>query len=491
MTQDNLISEVKIKEEIISLELRLARNPRSGELDSNYTVPSRAVVSNYVNDLRENNSEWCSLKIQERAQKLRIFANSIQNHSKKIVKVLTEDTGRQKISYIEVQSLIGSIHGWVSQSENLLHESWTKGKQNPAIKHRPQFIPYPVVGVISPWNFPLFLSFIDTIPALLAGCSVIIKPSEITPRFIKPLAVAIDEAGLSDVLSLIEGDGSTGAHIVKEVDAICFTGSVSTGRKVAVAAAKRLIPAFLELGGKDPLIILEGSDLNLASDAAIRGSVLSTGQACQSIERIYVQSSIADEFIDLLATKARTVRLNWPDISVGDIGPIISEKQTKILQDHINNATELGGNILTGGTIENLGGGLWLRPTVISQVNHTMKVMREETFGPILPVMTFETVDEAISLANDTEFGLSAAVFASTIEEAEAVGRKVNAGAISLNDAALTSVFYEAEKHSFKNSGLGGSRMGVSGFHRFLQRKALIANTTAPTPLSFFSEDAQ
>ncbi|MEL7541219.1 MAG: aldehyde dehydrogenase family protein, partial [Pseudomonadota bacterium] len=269
-----------------------------------------------------------------------------------------------------------------------------------------------------------------------------------------------------------------------------FTGSVATGRKVAAAAAGNMIPAFLELGGKDPLIVLESADLDKATDAALRGSVLSTGQACQSIERIYVAESIHDAFLEQLTAKAQTVELNWPDIGRGHLGPIIFDKQAATLQAHIDDAVAKGARVMSGGTVENHGGGKWLLPTILVGATHEMDVMRDETFGPLLPVMAFSTVEEAIALANDTEFGLSAAVFAGTLEEAEAVGRQIEAGGVSLNDAALTALFHEAEKHSFKLSGMGGSRMGPAGFQRFLRRKALIANTGTPAPIGAFAEDA-
>ena len=333
---------------------------------------------------------------------------------------------------------------------------------------------------------------IDAMPALVAGCAVLVKPSEVTPRFAAPVMAAIaDIPELKDVLIFAPGDGATGQTLVDLVDCICFTGSVATGRRVAIQAAGRLIPAFLELGGKDPLIVLEGADLDAAATAALRGCALSTGQACQSIERIYVARAIHDDFLARLVTLASAVRLNWPDITKGDIGPIIFERQADILRNQIEDARARGARILTGGEIEIHGGGLWLRPTVIAEVDHDMAVMRDETFGPLLPVMAFDTEDEAVRLANDGEYGLSGAVFAADIEHAARVGRQIEAGAISLNDAALTTLFYEAGKQSFKASGLGPSRMGADGLGRFLRRKALIANTTAPLPIQAFSEDAR
>lgn len=467
-----------------------ARDPRTGELDFQFESTSRESIERAANRLRAAGQDWQALGLDGRISKLGKLADAIGRHHSAIAERLSVDTGRRKIAGREVDGAIGAIHGWLAQAPHLLPEGWTDGRMNPAIRHAPQFVPYSLVGVISPWNFPLTLSMIDTIPALLAGCTVMVKPSEVTPRFVAPLMAAIEEAGLQGVLTFVQGDGATGAALIDQVDAICFTGSVSTGRKVAAAAAGNMIPACLELGGKDPLVVLESADLDKATDAALRGSVLSTGQACQSIERIYVASSIRDAFLTQLAEKADAVDLNWPDITRGHIGPIIFEKQADTLQAHIDDAVAKGARVLTGGKVENHGGGKWLKPTVLADVTHNMAVMRNETFGPILPVMAFETVDDAIALANDTAFGLSAAVFAGTLEEAEQVGRQIEAGGVSLNDAALTALFHEAEKHSFKLSGMGGSRMGPAGFQRFLRRKALIANTGAPAPIGAFAEDA-
>ncbi len=466
------------------------RNPRTGKIDFHINAADAAEIGEAANRLRLAQAEWRDRSLEDRSAALAKLANTLTEAKPEIAKALEADTGRRRIAAMEVDGVVGSIHGWIAQAPHLLPEGWTDGRMNPAIRHAPQFVPYALVGVISPWNFPMTLSMIDTIPALLAGCAVMIKPSEVTPRFAAPFLSAIEAAGLSDVLTIVQGDGATGAALIESVDAVCFTGSVATGRKVAAGAAARMIPAFLELGGKDPLIVLADADVEQATNAALRGSVLSTGQACQSIERIYVQQPLLERFLQRLVEKAGAARLNWPDITVGEIGPIIFDRQAAILEDHITDARNNGARVLTGGEIETHGGGLWLRPTVIADVTQDMKVMREETFGPIMAVMGFSDEEEAVRLANDTEYGLSAAVFAGSIERAEAIGRRIDAGAVSLNDAALTALFHEAEKHSFKLSGLGGSRMGPAGFQRFLRRKALIANTGAPAPLGAFAEDA-
>ena len=453
------------------------RNPRTGRNDYEIEAGSRTTVSAISSGLRAHQVEWHQSGAEKRAMRLMDLAIALERHIDAIASALETDTGRRRIARMEVEGVVASIKTWTGHSPGSGNDVWTKGFSNPNLKHRSQLVPYSLVGVISPWNFPLVLSMIDTIPALLAGCSVLIKPSEITPRFVDPLEVAIEEAGLSGVLGFVNGAGDTGIALVDCVDAICFTGSVSTGRKVGIQAAGRLIPAFLELGGKDPMIVLGSADIERATDAALRGSVLSTGQACQSIERIYVADAIHDAFLQRLTQKANAVRLNANDISTGELGPIIFDKQAAILEEHIEDARERGAAVLTGGKIEKIGGGLWLRPTVIAGVTHEMRVMKEESFGPILPVMPFGSIEQAIALANDSEFGLSAAVFSGSLEESEAVGRELEAGAVSLNDAALTSLFHEAEKTSFKSSGLGGSRMGRASLERFMRRKALIANT--------------
>lgn len=467
------------------------RDPRTGAVDGSIPVVRAEEIGKITAQLRAAQRAWAARPISERAAALLAFKAALEADTPALAAALERDTGRRAIAHQEIRGVVASLAAWAAQAPHLFSGDWVQGRSMPHVKHRPQFVPYPLVGVISPWNFPLTLSMIDTIPALLAGCAVLLKPSEVTPRFLAPLRVALDRVPeLAGVFGFVTGDGTTGQALIDHVDAVCFTGSVPTGRKVALQCAGRLIPAFLELGGKDPLLVLEGADLDDAVTAALRGSVLATGQACQSIERIYVARPLFDAFLEKLVAAAAACRLNWPDIAKGEIGPIIFDKQARVLETQLADARGKGAKVLTGGLIETHGGGLWLKPTVLSNANHGMAIMMEETFGPIMPVMPFETVDEAVGLANDSPYGLSAAVFARTIDEAEAVARRLDVGAVTLNDAALTSLFYEAEKHAFGASGLGGSRMGAAGFHRFLRRKAMIANTGKPAPLARFAEDA-
>jgi acyl-CoA reductase-like NAD-dependent aldehyde dehydrogenase len=349
-------------------------------------------------------------------------------------------------------------------------------------------VPYGLVGVISPWNFPFLLSMLDTIPALLAGCAVLVKPSEVTPRFVAPLMASVREfPELAGVLAFVTGDGQTGAALIEQVDAVCFTGSVATGRRVAEACARRFIPAFLELGGKDPVIVLDSADPDRAAAVVLRASVQATGQACQSLERVYVHERVAAAFIGRLVARAEAVPLNYPDGRRGQVGPLIFARQAEIIAGQLADAVAKGARILTGGAIETHGGGLWLRPTVVTGVTHDMTLMTEETFGPVMPVMPFRDAAEAVRRANDSVYGLSAAVIG---DEAEAldVARQLNVGAVSINDGGLTTEVFDAEKNAFNLSGLGASRMGPSGLLRFLRRKALLIQHGTPRDMSSLDE---
>ncbi len=464
------------------------RNPRSGEADYSFVPAGRAAVEDACKQLRAGAAEWAAAGLEHRISVLRAFAESLAAHKQDLVDALIADTGRRGISIMEVDIIAPAIERWAEITKSLEADPTGRSSALPFIEYTITKRPYGLVGIISPWNFPLTLSIMDALPALLSGAAVIIKPSEITPRFAAPLrAVIAATEGLEGVLAIIDGDGQTGSAVVDNVDMICFTGSVPTGRAVGEQAAKNFIPAFLELGGKDPAIVLASADVERAATALLRGSILNAGQACQAIERIYVAKEIYEDFLANLIEKAGAVTLNWPEITEGHLGPIIFEKQATMLQRQIEDARAKGATIHTGGEIEEHGG-FWLRPTVITGLAGDMKIMQEETFGPLLPVLPFDDVDEAITLANDSLYGLSACVFAGSNDEAIAVGKRIDAGGISINDAALTALVYEAEKNSFKLSGMGASRMGATGYTRFFRKQSFMVNTADVFPIDQFDE---
>lgn len=455
------------------------RNPRTGKVDYWLVPPTPSELAAKCNSLRQSQTDWQQSGLERRIEALQIWKQELLSQKSNLLEVLTADTGRWWESVLEFDAVISTIDRWCRLAPELLFPGEAKPTAIPFIQLQNESVPYPLVGIISPWNFPLLLSLIDAIPALLAGCAAIVKPSEIAPRFIRPLTETIASVpGLADILVYVEGAGETGAALIESVDLVCFTGSVATGRKVAEAAARQFIPAFLELGGKDPAIVLISADLELATSALLWAATINAGQSCLSIERIYVAESIFESFVEKLVAKTKRLNLAYPSPEAGEVAPIIAEKQVAIIREHLRDAAAKGAVVRCGGAVEELAGGFWCHPTVLTQVSHAMKVMSEETFGPIMPVMPFATAEEAVNLANDTIYGLSAAVFGS-IAPALEIARRIEAGAININDAGLTAIINEGEKNSFKFSGLGGSRMGPASMKRFLRQKALLRKTNS------------
>ena len=451
------------------------RNPRTGENDYSFESTSSDEISNIVAELKQNQPSWASKSVDERADVLDQWAKMVAE-SDELLEALIADTGRYFICTGEVAQLTKMIPGWRALGNRVFSEQEPLQSTVPSVTYTHQYKAFEVVGIIGPWNFPFLITLIDLIPALMAGSTVIVKPSEITPRFIKPIQDIIEKIPeLHKVCRFVQGGGQTGQDLIENVDALCFTGSVKTGKLVYESGARNFIPVYAELGGKDPVIITEHADPIDSARIVLRASVQATGQACQSIERVYVHKSIAEKFTESLAQQASEVTLNYPDVRQGHIGPLIFDKQADIIADHLLDATEKGATILTGGEIEDHGGGKWVKPTVIKDVDHSMKVMTEETFGPVIPVMAYEKINNAIDLANDTIYGLSAAVLAGSHEEAADIAKQIDAGAVTLQDCGATTYVFDGEKNWFKLSGIGASRMGEMGMLRFFRKKVLYA----------------
>ena len=452
-----------------------ARNPFTGAMDHRFAVTDRAAVAEACAAVRGAQPVWAALGREGRSAALVALGEAFKAEAPALFAALAADTGRQRIAHIEIEAMQGFIGLDLANAAKVLDEGDWQPAFVPGILGRRQLVPYPVVGVIAPWNFPLILSMIDTLPALLAGCGVVLKPSEVTPRYAAPLRRVLEAVpAIGAVTRIVLGPGRTGADLVDHVDAVVCTGSVRTGRIVAEHAARRFIPAFLELGGKDPLIVTADADLDRAATVVLRASVLATGQACQSLERVYVARAVHDALVERILERLPAVRLTCDDPK-GHIGPFIMAGQADIVRAHIEDAVARGAHLRWGGRIVERGG-LWCEPTLLTGVDHTMRVMREETFGPVMPVMAYDSLDEAIALANDGEYGLSANVIAGSEAEALAIGRRLDAGFVSLGDASMSSFVADFEWESFRSSGLGRSRMGPAGIARYLRTKAIAVN---------------
>lgn len=462
------------------------RDPRTGRPDGTLPVDGAAEIAALAAQLRAAQPAWASSPPGVRCNALAAFADALARRRDALIEALCRDTGRWHESVMEVDGALGGLRRWAAEAPALLREPGARPAGPPHVEVRQALVPHALVGVISPWNFPLLLALIDAVPALAAGSAVLVKPSEVTPRFVAPLREALAEVPqLAAVLGVAIGAGETGAAVVEVVDLVCFTGSVRTGRRVGEACMRRFIPCFLELGGKDPAIVCADADLPRAARAIAWAGFVNGGQSCMSIERVYVERAAYTDFVAALVEEAKALKLAHPTPRDGQIGPIISAAQVAIVREHLADAQARGARALTGGEVLDLDGGAWCPPTVLVDVTPEMKVVAEETFATILPVMAVDDEADAIARANDSIYGLSAAVFTRDLGRAERIARRLHAGAISVNDASLTAVIHTGEKQSFKQSGLGGSRMGAASIRRFLRPQALLVNTGGDSPWWF------
>jgi succinate-semialdehyde dehydrogenase / glutarate-semialdehyde dehydrogenase len=464
------------------------RNPRTGQIDLQLRVASPGEVAAKVARLRENQKSWAALGLGGRSAVMARWLAEVRKQASSIAEADAEDTGGCHTSYLQGFITMGNIGGWLEDAVGALEKATVRGPSRAmlSVEVRTQFVPYPLCSVIGPWNAPMMLMLLDAIPALFAGCAVLLKPSEVTPRFTGPLFDSVRAVPeLAGVFDFVTGDAETGKAVIDHADVVCFTGSVPTGRKIAVHCAERLIPCYLELGGKDPVIVTASADIERATTAVLRGAAHANGMVCFSVERIYVHESIHDAFVARLVEKARAVRLNCDNPRAGHLHPFTFQPQAAIVQKHLADAVAKGASILTGGEVENIGGGLYMRPTVLINVTHDMLIMQDETFGPCLPVMKFRDIDEAVRLANDTTFGLTASVIAGTEAEALPIAERINAGSVFVQDTFLTFAKNRTVgTNSFGHSGVGGgSRTGPEAILRFVRRKALLTQHGEPADI--------
>ena len=364
---------------------------------------------------------------------------------------------------------------WAKHAEGYLSEERIKGG-SPFTLGRKLLIRYEpvgVVGVIGPWNYPLANSFGDCIPALMAGNAVVLKPSEVTPLTSLLMEEALKECGMpDDVYQVATGAGETGAALVDEVDFVMFTGSTKTGKKVMQRAAETLTPVSLELGGKDPMIVLRDADLERAANAAVYYGMQNSGQTCISVERVYVEEPVYDEFVGKVTEKMKALRQGKPSPNFDvDVGAIIFPPQMETIESHVEDAKQKGARVVTGGKRADGSGDYW-EPTLMVDVDHSMTCMNDETFGPTLPVMRVRDEEQALELANDSPYGLMASVWTKDTTRGEKLARRVEAGSVLVNDHQISYGALGLPMGGWKTSGVG-FRHGPGGIRKYTRQQAL------------------
>jgi len=463
MSVQTLPVQTEKQREIVSYD------PGTGAEIGRARLRSAAEVQAAVDRARSAQPAWAKLSFRERRRVILRARALLLHDADEIAQLISRETGKPVAEALamEIVPTLDAMHYFAHAAENLLRPQKIDIGQYGLMgrSSRLVFKPLGVVGIISPWNFPLATPTQEVVMALMAGNAVVLKPSELTPLIALKIGEIFTRAGLAaGLVEILTGDGSTGAALVEaRVDKIMFTGSVSTGKRVAEAAAKSLTPVVLELGGKDPMIVLEDADINNAARGAVWGAFANSGQACASVERCYVQESIADRFIERVVAETKALKQGLGSDPGVDVGAMSNERQLQIVSDHVDDAKARGARVLTGGSRATNLRGLFYEPTVLTNVDHRMLIMRDETFGPVLPVMSFKTEAEAIELANDSLYGLTASVWTRNIAKGKRIAELIHAGTVMVNEVVYTHGIAQTPWGGIKESGYGRThgRLGL------------------------------
>jgi acyl-CoA reductase-like NAD-dependent aldehyde dehydrogenase len=455
------------------------QNPADGSIVGVVPDMSADQVSDLAAKLRAAQPAWEALGPQGRARHLRNWLDWIVDNQDHILGLLHREAGKSwGDAQIELMVCMEVINYYTKHGAEFLADE-TRRPHGPAsltknlkIRYRP----YELVGVITPWNYPFAMPMLDIPQAMMAGATVLSKPSEETPlAWAEAVRGWNEEIGAPPVLACATGRGGTGRAVVDLADMVQFTGSTKTGRQIGIRCAERLIPVSLELGGKDAMIVLSDAPIQRAIGGAIWGGLFNSGQSCIAVERIYVEEQVYDEFTSRLVEEVGKLRQGHdsPGSFSAELGALANEAQMGIVERHVADAVAKGARILTGG--KRAERGLFYPPTVLVDVDHTMACMREETFGPLLPIMKVSGEEEAITLANDSNYGLASSVWTTSKERAERVGRRIEAGGVNVNNA-MTHVFqFPLPMGGWKESGLGYRMGGPDGIRKYCRKQAFVS----------------
>lgn len=456
----------------------VVRCPADGSVAGAVPDLTPADVAAMATRLRSAQPAWEALGARGRSSHLLRWLDWLLDNERRILTLVQQETGKSWAdASMEMAVVIDVINYFTKNAEGFLADRKVKpaGAANSVRRLRVQVRPHQLVGLITPWNGPLAGPMMDVAGALVAGAAVLCKPSEVTPlAWSEAVRGWNEEIGAPPVLGCVTGGGAAGAAVVDQVDMVMFTGSVRTGRAIAVRCAERLIPCSLELGGKDAFIVLADADIERAAGAAVWGGMTNSGQACVGVERVYVESAVYDEFVALVTAKVKALRqgMDAPGSFACDIGAMVTAAQVAIVTDHVNDAVDKGARILCGG--EPGAEGNFFEPTVLVDVDHSMTCMREETFGPTLAIMRVADAEEAIALANDSEYGLSSSLWTRDRGTADRLSRRIEAGSVSVNNALVATFQMPIPMGGWKNSGLGTRFGGANGVLKYCRQQSVV-----------------
>ncbi|MBL8124401.1 MAG: aldehyde dehydrogenase family protein [Pyrinomonadaceae bacterium] len=478
-------------------DLIISFDPAIGEEIGRISVTPAEDVEAAVNRAREVFHKWKTTSFGERKALVMKAREVILAEMDEIAHLISRESGKPFGEAIAMEiAPVLDLMQWIARRAEKMLKPRRVGIGLYGLLGRSSKIiykPYGVVGIIPAWNYPFSIPLGEAAMAVMAGNSVVIKPSELTPLVGEKIGEIFEKAGAPDgLVHIVHGAGETGAALVNAApEKIMFTGSVATGKKIAKAAAENLTSTVLELGGKDPMIVFEDANLELAAGAAVWGAFCNAGQSCSSVERLYVHESVAEELTSLIVAKVKQLKQGRGDSEDISIGPMSSERQLKIVEDHVNAFRESGATIeIGGGSADVLVGNegkartgvhLFYEPTVISGATNDMRPMREETFGPTLPIATFKTEEEAIHLANDSEFGLTASVWTRDYAKGRRVAQQIEAGSVCINEVLYTHGIGQTPWGGFKNSGRGRTH-GLEGLMELVQPQHIHTNRLALLP---------
>lgn len=465
---------LKDKTEIKTAKTIISVNPATLENLGEVEIFDKEAVEDIVIKSRKAFEKWSKTSLDERLSYIQKAKNYLLENSESIAELITKENGKPLVESIsaEILPVLDLMDYYVKNkhqiptSEKIYLGKWTLLNKTSQI----EYVPLGVIAVISPWNFPFSIAMGQIVTALITGNTVVLKPSEHTPLVALEMLNILKKAGLPEnVFNVVTGFGETGAHLVNsKINKIVFTGSVATGKKIMAAASENLTPVVLELGGKDPMIVLKDANLSYTTSGAVWGAFTNSGQVCASIERVYVHESIADEFIFEVVKKTKKLKQGLGLDKDTEIGPMISLDQMNIVKNHVDDARNRGARILTGGERTPDLDGYFFKPTVLTNVDHSFKIVSEETFGPIMPIMTFKDEEEVIRLANDSKYGLTASIWTNDIDRAKAMAPKIEAGTVSINDCVSSFALCQTPWGGGKESGIGRTH-GKFGLMEFVE----------------------